>query len=55
MEYQVRTIILTGFFRFFVNVFRERKKKEKEKEKEEEKKKEKEEGSVEFIECLTRL
>ena len=54
MEYQVRTIILTGFFRFFVNVFREQKKKEKEKEKEEEEE-EKEEGSVEFIECLTRL
>ena len=54
MEYQVRTIILTGFFRFFVNVFWEEKKKEKEKEKEEEEE-EKEEGSVEFIECLTRL
>lgn len=53
MEYQVRTIILTGFFRFFVNVFWEEKKEEKEKE--EEKKEEKEEGSVEFIECLTRL
>lgn len=53
MEYQVRTIILTGFFRFFVNVFWEEKKEEKEKE--EEKKEEKKEGSVEFIECLTRL